>query len=398
MYYNHRRLVKILRQNNLDALIASTKENVFYFSGFSPVTKTLNPYRGQCYTVITVNDPEIIHIIISIGEVDQVFDANVTIGEVRTFGCFYREYNNQFDLTDTEKKLLQLSNVENASSTAINALSKLLSDLCLNTSKVGIDEDGMTLTQQNQLKESCKNIKFINTSDLIRQIRWVKTPKEIESLRYSASCNEQAIQTVIKNLYVGISEHEIANCFNTALVKQGAIPMLTMIKIGRHAVGGQRRQQKNIHLNTGDLIWFDSDSIFNGYWSDIARVFAYKEMRPEYLKYNALLKGQQLAIAEIRPGMNGDQIFKLTMETVHDAGFSSYRRHHVGHGIGLEPYEQPILAKNDNTVVEENMVLSIETPYYEFGMGALHIEDPILIGKSSNIRLTSSNSELEVIA
>lgn len=64
----------------------------------------------------------------------------------------------------------------------------------------------------------------------------------------------------------------------------------------------------------------------------------------------------------------GANVFDLTMNAVYKSGFTEYRRHHVGHGIGLEPYELPILAPNNEDVIEEGMVLSVETPYYEFGL------------------------------
>ena len=95
--------------------------------------------------------------------------------------------------------------------------------------------------------------------------------------------------------------------------------------------------------------------------------------------------------------MTGDQVFNLTMSAVHKAGFPEYRRHHVGHGIGLEPYERPILTPGNADIIEPGMVLSIETPYYEFGLGALHVEDPILVRETANERLTISSGEMGVI-
>ena len=95
--------------------------------------------------------------------------------------------------------------------------------------------------------------------------------------------------------------------------------------------------------------------------------------------------------------MTGGEIFQLTMDAVHANGFKNYRRHHVGHGIGLEPYEKPLLSPNSNDCIENGMVISIETPYYEFGLGAIHMEDPILVKSTGNVRLTQTRSHLEII-
>lgn len=397
MYYNKKRLLELLCQNDLIALIATTKENIFYFTGVEAVTKILNPYRGQCYVVITNDNPEIVHIVSSTGEVDQVLDANVDIGKIRTFGRFYREYDQQTQLSKAEIKLLELSNPKKASENASLALIKLLNDLGLNKGSIGIDEDGMIPVLRHELSQIFPDACWQEASDIIRQIRCIKTLQEIELLTHSAHCNENAIQKVIANLRPGISEREIAHIFEMALIEQSARPALTMLKIGRHAVGGQVRPRADIRLQPGDLLWFDSDTFYNGYWADIARVFAYQEMKPAYQRYNALLTGQQFAISEIRPGMTGHEVFEFTMQAVHEAGFSNYRRHHVGHGIGLEPYEKPILAPHSSDLIEEGMVISVETPYYEFGIGALHVEDPILVGKSGNRRLTLTTGELQIV-
>ena len=98
MYYNKSRLIETLSNNDLDAIVAATRENLLYFTGFESVIKTLNPYRGHCYSIILKDDPDIVHVVTPAGEVDQIFDSNVKIGKIKTFGNFYREYENNRQL------------------------------------------------------------------------------------------------------------------------------------------------------------------------------------------------------------------------------------------------------------------------------------------------------------
>ncbi|EJR42894.1 M24 family metallopeptidase [Bacillus cereus group sp. MYBK12-2] len=397
MIYNIERLVNKMKQNGLDAIIASTKENIRYFTGFQPVVKTLNPYFGQCYSVITIDNPEIVHIVHSIGEIDQVLDARVQVGKIYTYGVFYREHKNNVLLSEEEERLKLLSNFDASHSNGIEALIALLKDIDVEHCNIGIDEDGMQPYHIDTISNSFKKSKVVSVSNILRHVRSVKTDHEVQALAYSARCIENAIEDVAANLFEGISEYEIANIFNCSIAKKGALPVLPMIKVGRHAVGGQRRQSKDIKLMPGDLIWFDCDIVCDGYWADIARVLSYKYMKPEYDKFNALYKGQCIAMQEIQPGMKGSDVFDLTMDAVYKSGFKEYRRHHVGHGIGLEPYELPILAPNNEDVIEDGMVLSVETPYYEFGLGALHVEDPVLISSSGNKILTSTKGHIKIV-
>lgn len=387
--YNLERLREQLDVHELDAIIATTRENILYVAGFDPVIKTLNPYYGQCYAVITRDTPERVNIVHSIGEIDQLLDVITPLGFVHPYGCFYREYFSTVTLSDEEMQLQKWSRIEKAYQTPEQALSALLTVLGIEHGRIGYDQDGFTSKAFAGLQATLPQVHCIPASDIFRQIRRVKTSYEIELLARSARCNEQAIAEVVAHLEEGMSETEIAHIFEKALIEQGARPGVTMIKIGRHAIGGQRRQQEEIRLAPRDLLWFDSDTIYRGFWSDIARVYAYREAPSGSERYDALASGMQAAIANISPGMTGSEVFKLTMQAVHEAGFPEYRRHHVGHGIGLEPYERPILNPTETMPIEAGMVLCIETPFYEFGFGALHIEDPILIGNETNHILTN---------
>ncbi|MGR5976382.1 aminopeptidase P family N-terminal domain-containing protein [Bacillus paranthracis] len=159
MIYNIERLVNKMKQNGLDAIIASTKENIRYFTGFQPVVKTLNPYFGQCYSVITIDNPEIVHIVHSIGEIDQVLDARVQVGKIYTYGVFYREHKNNVLLSEEEERLKLLSNFDASHSNGIEALIALLKDIDVEHCNIGIDEDGMQPYHIDTISNSFKKVR-----------------------------------------------------------------------------------------------------------------------------------------------------------------------------------------------------------------------------------------------
>ena len=392
MIYNVDRLKQQFNKHDLDIIIAATRENILYLTGFNPVIKTLNPYYGQSYVAIARDNPSQIHCVHPIGEIDQLLDSQSPLGNVYSYGRFYREYLSDTPLTAEEERLQQWSDLKEAYPSPPQALDALITALNAQNSRIGYDQDGFSGPAFAALRSVVPNAQLVEASDIFRFVRRVKTPYEIEQLTRSAQINERAIAEVLENLEENMPETEISRLFEVALVKQGAYPSLTMVKIGRHAVGGQRRQRDNIRLAPRDLLWFDSDAWYQGFWSDIARVYAYREVSTVASdRYHALAQGMKTAIAQISPGMTGSDVFDLTMTTVHEAGFPDYRRHHVGHGIGLEPYERPILGPSETELIEVGMVISVETPFYEFGFGALHIEDPVLIGSESNHILTHHN-------
>ena len=70
---------------------------------------------------------------------------------------------------------------------------------------------------------------------------------------------------------------------------------------------------------------------------------------------------------------------------------------HVGHGIGLEPYDPPTINATTNTALEAGMVFCVETPYYEHGWGGVQVEDAVEITPGGSRTLTRSSQDLAII-
>jgi Xaa-Pro aminopeptidase len=70
----------------------------------------------------------------------------------------------------------------------------------------------------------------------------------------------------------------------------------------------------------------------------------------------------------------------------------------VGHCIGVEVYDPPVLNASSQTPIEAGMVVNIEIPYYELGWGAVHVEDPYLVGADGrNTWLTTMSRDLIIV-
>jgi len=390
--FNATRLAAMLETHGLEAIVATTKENIRYLTGFSPVVKVLRPYGGRCYAIVARGTGAAVHVVHSSGEADQVLDATCEIGQVALYGTFYREYGGWQTLQLDELQLRSITEQRHIFPTHVAAFREIFTRLGIAEGRVALDEDGITLPDASELQDSVsERLTWTAGSALLRSVRQVKTPHEVSILARAAQILEESYEHVAHSARIGSTETALVHEFQRYVVEQGGLPTLAMMKIGRHAVGGQRRQQAHIALQADDVLWFDCDVQYQDYWADIARVYSAKASSEVERKYTALLHGQREAIRRTRPGMTGDDVFHLTMQAVHAAGFPEYRRHHVGHGIGLEPYEPPILAPGNTDIIETGAVLSIETPYYEFGVGALHVEDPILVGVAGNERLTRSS-------
>ena len=398
MLVNSARLVAKMDEEGLDAIVATTLPNVHYFAGFWSLALSGFPYEGQCYAIVTRDEPALPYVVSSSVELDQTQDGFPVKGTVN-FGRFYRENPVAgIELTADEKQLKIISMDSEPVAGPLEGLGAALEKMGLTDKKVGIDEIGFKRGFFEALGEQFPKAEFSQASALLRWVRKVKTLEEIRRLREAAKITERAMLAATGIAREGITEYELAREFERSIVGQGARPQFTLIRIGRNAVAGQREPGRT-PLHKGDTIWFDTGALYKGYWSDIARIFSLGEPGQRAQKiYTAMLKGEEEGIARTRVGMTGGELFDITMKASRNGGHPEYRRHHVGHGIGSEVYEAPLLAPGNQDVIEEGSVVNIETPYYEFGLGALHVEDPYVVKADGHHELlTTLGRELHVL-
>ncbi|MGK8526630.1 M24 family metallopeptidase [Staphylococcus epidermidis] len=390
--YNIKGLKNMFEKLNYDTYIATTKENVQYLSGFSPVCKVLRPYTSDVFVIVNKSAPDKIHIVHSKGEIDQVLDSYSDVGLVNTYGDFYREDENKCEKSAEDIKLEELSIESNNYPNAIDGLQDILEKL--NSKKILIDEEGLNHSKYKMIVEQLISYEIKDASYYLKRVRSIKTDYEIKMLQKSSNVLEQAILDVA-DLNLPTSEEKIVKTFNTSIAKNGGISNLPMIKVGKSSVGGQRKPNKNNKFHENDFVWFDCDISYKGYWSDVARILTInKDTYINKKYYSILLNAQKEAIDFIKPGMKAKEVYKFVMDHVRKNGIPHYKRQHVGHGIGLEPYELPVLSPDNEEVIEENMVLCIETPYYEYGVGAIHVEDLVLIQKNKNVVLNKTSGDI----
>ena len=80
----------------------------------------------------------------------------------------------------------------------------------------------------------------------------------------------------------------------------------------------------------------------------------------------------------MNPGVKASEIYQIIMDEVKKTIPQIYR-HHVGHGIGIEVYDPPMLTPQATFELEQGMVFCVEVPYYEFEFGGLQVEEVVHI-------------------
>jgi Xaa-Pro aminopeptidase len=390
---NTQRARDLLAADGLDGLITATLENSFYFSGVWNLAHEVFPYMGEAYVVVSADDVTAGSMVTSMGEADLALMANPTMRNSHAWGSFFRVAPEGVQLNADEARIAALE----PTGGVIDALAAALEEQGLPGGSVGVDERGVNRGLIDSLRERFPDTTFTPASDLLRRIRMVKTPAEHERLIQTLRITEAAFDATIASAYEGVTERELRRVFETAIVAAGARPAFALIRFGRGMALGQV-EGGDTRLDRGDYIWFDIGCTYRGYRSDIGRVVSFGEPSSRLRDlYDASKQGQERAFELMRPGVEAKAVFTGAVERVREAGIPHYQRHHVGHGIGVEFYDMPVLSPGIETKLEEGMVFEVETPYYELGFGGTFIEDTVIIRENGPEIVTRLDRELHVL-
>ncbi len=231
-------------------------------------------------------------------------------------------------------------------------------------------------------------------TDLIRRIRAVKTPGEIERMRSATAILEKACADMLAQAKAGITEDELARAFRASVGAQGAEGIKNFVlgigpeSVITHKVPGARG------LGTGDVLRFDLGTQVLGYYADNARSYVWGAPDAEQARiYDGVRDAQQRAAALLRPGVTAGEIYETAIQAAREQ-IADIRMEHVGHGIGVEHHESPALIHGSSQELEANMVINVETLYNDVERGAFTLEDTYLITEDGNERWTELSREL----
>ncbi|MFQ6125468.1 MAG: M24 family metallopeptidase [Candidatus Heimdallarchaeota archaeon] len=392
---NANRLHDYMKNYQLDALIASTPENVMYTSGYWSLSHwTL--LGVHVFSIICQENIRKPCLIAPMGEMDMVLDSpTIWVEDIVPYSGFPMIVSEP--LTKSDRKLVQLRSKKNVPSSGIEALVQVLKERDLDTCKLGVDEGYISPQIFQQIRENLPKAEIMVSYDLFRKIRLVKTKEEIKRLKKSAEIDERAISAALDFVKLGTTEEQLTIEFNKSIVEQGAMPEFSVICFGNRSAYPNALPTKK-KLQKGDIIRFDVGCIYKFYQSDLARMGALMSVTDKHKKYyEAILNGESKGIEELQPGVKASEIFHTIVATVTNPGLPDFRRHHCGHGIGIEGYDPPLISANDHTELEEGMVLCIEPPYYEIGFAGLQVEDMVVITKKGADYLSTLDREIQII-
>lgn len=275
---------------------------------------------------------------------------------------------------------------------------------------VGLEDGSLTYDEAMRLR-ACLPA-GASASPILRHARAVKTPAEIELMRRSGIAQTE-VYSRIPHLYQdGMSDVELQIEIERALRLHGCLGQFRIagssmeLYMGNvltgdnadtpspydFAMGGAGMDPSlpvgadGTIIKPGRPVMVDMNGNFTGYMTDMTRCYCVTEPVSDAVRLNDLSRRICAAVADAaRPGAAARDLYTLALDMARDAGyeecFMGHRYHagFVGHGIGIQVNELPVLAPRSRDILEAGMTFACEPKFVVPGLGAVGIENTYVV-------------------
>lgn len=280
------------------------------------------------------------------------------------------------------------------------AFRKAAQVLGLDGKRIGVEPRQMRLMEFRHVKAGAPEADFPDASNVLAELRLRKDQAELEAMRKAVKIAQSALEAVIPQIKIGMTERELASELTLQLLRHGSeaeIPFAPIVCAGPHSANPHATPAER-KLQAGDLLVVDWGAAYGGYISDLTRTFAVGEVDEEYRRIHAIVRESNAAgCAAAKPGVPCAEVDQAARDVIEKAGYGKYFTHRTGHGIGMESHEAPYIRSDNPQLFEPGMTFTVEPGIYLPGRNGARIEDNLVITDSGAESLSDMPREMRVV-
>lgn len=247
--------------------------------------------------------------------------------------------------------------------------------------RVGFEAKHISYGEVSKIRDSLKKAEFLPTYDLAESLRAIKAVSEINLIKKAIRINLSAFKQIAGEVKAGSRERDLANMMEYRMKLNGAdnASFDTIVLSGRNSsLPHGRPSEKAIKDN--ELVLIDAGANFNGYNSDLTRIFFLGRIQPILKKIYGVVKiAQEKAIRAVRPGVKAASVDAAARAHIKKYGWDKFFGHGLGHGVGRKVHEAPSISARSKYILKPGMVFTVEPAVYIPGVGGVRVEDMVLV-------------------
>lgn len=336
------------KEGKFDGFLIFNSANLIYLTGFSGASALLIPKEGE----------------------NTIYVYNVNYEQAKAEGKAFRvelvKHNNNL-MTEIAKQIKGLK----------------IRNLALDAASI---ENWRALS-----KEIRGETKLKAQGKIVYELRKVKDENEIKLMSKAAELTSEGMRIAYETVAPGVREYEVAAEIEYTMRKKGSYGTAfeTIVTSGSCSAfphGGCSERE----IRKGDLVVVDVGATYKYYHSDMTRTLVAGEPSEKQKKlYHIAKTAQEKALEAIKPNVKAKDADAVARKILADAGYSEYFVHSLGHGVGLEVHEPPILSPYSKEVLASSNIVTVEPGIYLVGYGGIRIEDTVLVQKNGAQKLTN---------
>lgn len=293
---------------------------------------------------------------------------------------------------------------------------------------LALEEDDLSYSEILRLKALFPNASLYNGSSIMKKARMVKTDLEIEEMK-TDGIHHADVYSKIKGCYKpGMSDLRLQIEIEKHLRLEGALGVsrvagnLMEINMGSVISGDNADNPApyeftmggagvhpvlpvgadNSEIKEGTTVMIDMNGAFNGYQTDMTRVWARGKISDLAIKAHecSMLILRELEVKAL-PDIPVKDLFNIAMDIVKSMGLEKYFMGHksqvgfIGHGVGIQLNELPVLTSKSKDILEKNMTIAIEPKFVIPGVGAVGVENTYVVTDTGLRNLTIFPEEIQ---
>lgn len=293
--------------------------------------------------------------------------------------------------------------------------------------KLLLESDSISYSDYKRYETIFTPKEILNGTALLRRCRSIKTPYEIDLIRRSGELHAKAYETIPSLYRKGMTDVEFSIELEHECRKLGSLGIFRIFGQSMEIFMGSVLAGDNADtpspydfamggagldvslpvgcngtvLTEGMSLMVDMGGNFTGYMTDMTRTYAIGSVQELALKaHETSIAIHQAIAAKARPGVAAKDLYELAAEMANHAGLSDYFMGHrqkagfIGHGVGIEINEAPVLAPRSRDILAEGMVFALEPKFVIPRTGALGIENTYAVTADGVEKLTVCKEEL----